>query len=420
MTKHLSFTAVFTPFVTLLLLAAGISAEQSPGPSPSKPIAGSLQPFVDRHVLAGAAVLVASPDRVLSLEAVGYEDVAAKKPMRADSLFWIASMSKPMTAAALMMLVDEGKVNVDDPVEKYLPEFRGQMLAVEQDQEHAILKKPSRPIAVRDVLSHTSGLPFMSRVEQKIDSRPLREAVLSYALTPLKSEPGSKYEYSNAGINTAGRIVEVIAGMPFEDFLQARLLQPLGMRDTTFWPSEEQLGRLAKSYKPNADGTGLEETTIGQLTYPLTDRRRGPCPAGGLFSTATDVSLFCRMILSGGTYEGKRYLSEAAVRQMTSTQTGALARQGEGEGGYGFGWSTTRMARGNADSPIVGPCGHGGAYATNMWIDPSRRLVTIFMVQHAGYPGPDGGKIQPAFTKAAIDAFGQVDHGGTENTEGKK
>jgi CubicO group peptidase (beta-lactamase class C family) len=403
--KPLAAVAVFALLLAALQGAWNPLWAESPPPDSPKSIAASLQPFVDSHTLAGAVVLVASKDKVLSLGAVGYADVAAKKPMQADSLFWIASQSKPMTATALMMQVDEGKVNLDDPVEKYLPEFKGQMLVAEQDKDHVLLKHPARPITVKDVLSHTSGLPFMSRVERKIDERPLREAVTSYALSPLKFEPGSKYDYSNAGINTAGRIIEVVSGMPYEEFMDKRLFKPLGMKDTTFWPSEEQLQRVAKSYKPNADKTGLEETPIGQLTYPLTDRRRGPCPAGGLFSTAADVGIFCRMILAGGVYEGKRYVSEAAVRQMTSTQTGDLLSKGKGEGGYGLGWSTTRKAAGPTDSVSPGAFGHGGAQATNMWVDPPHQLITVYMVQHAGYPGTDGGKILPTFTKAATDAF---------------
>ena len=371
-------------------------------------VSGSLQPFVDSHTLAGAVTLVASRDKVLSLEAVGYADIAAQEPMKTDALFWIASMSKPMTATALMMLVDEGKVGLDDPVEKYLPEFKGQMLVAEQDPNHVLLKKPSRPITVRDVLSHTSGLPFASRVEPKIDQHPLREAAISYALTPLKSEPGSKYEYSNAGINTAGRIIEVVSGIPYEEFMDRRLFQPLGMKDTTFWPTAEQVKRLAKSYKPNAARNGLEETDISQLSYPLTGRQRGPSPAGGLFSTATDLSLFCRMIAAGGVYGGKRYVSEASVREMTSTQTGHLLDKDKGESGYGLGWSTSRKA-GGSDSVIPGPCGHGGAYSTQMGIDPQRQLITVFLVQHAGYPGLSGGKIHSTFVNAAVEQFGHPD-----------
>ena len=349
-------------------------------------IAPALQPFVDSHSLAGAVTLVATKDQVLSLEAVGFADVTAKKAMATNSVFWIASMSKPITGAALMLLVDEGKVNVDDPVEKYLPEFRGQMVVVSQDETTKVLKRPRHPITVKNVLSHTSGLPFASSVEQPtLDRLPLREAVLSYAMTPLNFEPDTKYAYSNAGINTAGRIIEVVSGMSYEQFLEERLFKPLGMKDTTFWPNEEQVARLAKSYKPNDAKNDLVEFPIGQLQYPLSDRsRRYPMPAGGYFGTASDMGRFCQMLLNGGTLDGRRYLSEAAVKQMTSKQTGDALKDG-----YGFGFSTGGTT-----------FGHSGAHSTNMSVDTQRGLVTVWMVQHAGYPG-DGGNAQGAFNKAA-------------------
>ena len=399
-------TAFRTSRLFLALLLPALAALPLGAAEPR--IADSLQPFVDSHTLAGAVTLVASRDKVLSLEAVGYADVAAKTPMKTDNLFWIASMSKPMTATAFMMLVDEGKVKLDDPVEKYLPEFKGQWLPRSRARTRCCCKKPSHPITVRNILSHTSGLPFKSKAEEPtLDALPLRDAVRSYAEAPLIFDPDSKYQYANAGINTAGRIIEVVSGMPYEDFMQKRLFDPLGMKDTTFWPSEEQVKRLAKSYKPGKDNMGLEEITITQLHYPLTDRKRQPMPAGGLFSTASDVGVFCQMVLNGGTFQGKKYLSEDAVRQMTSTQTGDLLNQGKGENGYGLGWQTSRQSRGETGPVIPGPCGHGGAYATNMWIDPERGLITVYMVQHAGYPGKDGGKVRGAFEKAAVDAFGK-------------
>jgi CubicO group peptidase (beta-lactamase class C family) len=361
------------------------SAAESP-----KTISAALQPFVDNHTLAGAVTLVASRDQVLSLEAVGYMDMARKRPMRTDALFWIASQSKAMTATGLMMLVDEGKVNVDDPVEKYLPEFKGQWVKAEQDSDHILLKRPVHPITVKNVLSHTSGLPFSTPIEKPtLDLFPLATRVRSYAMVPLEFEPDSKYQYSNAGINTAGRIIEVVSGMPYEQFLDQRLFQPLRMKDTTFWPSSRQLGRLAKSYKPNAAKTDVEETTITQLQYPLTDRTRQPMPAGGLFSTASDVARFCQMILNGGELDGKRYLSEAAVKQMTSRQTPEALPTS-----YGFAWSIGKD----------GEFGHGGAYSTNMTIDTQHGLIFIWMVQHAGFPG-DGAKSQDAFKQAAKAAF---------------
>ncbi|HLJ55910.1 MAG TPA: serine hydrolase domain-containing protein [Chthonomonadaceae bacterium] len=350
----------------------------------------SVQPFVDSHSLAGAVMLVADKDHVLDVEAAGYSDVAARTPMKTDALFWIASQSKPITATALMMLVDEGKLTLDDPVEKYLPEFRGQWLAVERDEAHVLLRHPAHPITVREILSHTSGLPFSSPMEQPtLDTLPLKVAVRSYAMSPLQFEPGSKYQYANAGINTAGRLIEVLSGMDYETFLKRRLFTPLGMKDTTFRPTKAQIARLARSYKPDAAKTGLEETTVTQLMYPLDDRRREPMPAGGLFSTAEDVARFCRMILNGGTLDGRRYLSAASVHAMTTKQTGPSVPEG-----YGLGWSTGG-----------GIFGHGGAYSTNMSIDSNRGLITVWMVQHAGFPN-NGSEAQGAFRKAAEAAFG--------------
>lgn len=345
-----------------------------------KGLAAALQPFVEQHSLAGAVVLVADREKILALEAVGFADVENKVPLRADSLFWIASQSKPITAAGLMLLVDEGKVKLDDPVENYLPEFKD--IRFEG-------KKPGTTITVRHLLSHTSGLPFRSAQEQPtLDGLTLKDAVLSYSKTPLLYEPGTKYQYSNAGINTAGRIVEVVSGMPYETFMESRLFQPLGMKDTTFWPSEAQVQRLAKAYKPDASRKGLETIPIGQLRYPLSDRKRQPMPAGGLFSTAADVAHFCQMMLGGGVYRGKRILSESAVKEMTHRQTPATLKES-----YGLGWSTNGRS-----------FGHGGALSTNMAIDPGRGLITVFLVQHAGFPG-EGGKSQGAFRKAVDEAF---------------
>ncbi len=335
-------------------------------------------------------MLVADSDQLLTVEAVGWADVAAKTPMQTDSLFWIASQSKPITAAALMMLVDEGKVNVDDPVEKYLPEFRGQMVLVEKDSDHILLRRPNHPITVKNVLSHTSGLPFQSALEHPtLDLFSLTARVRSYAMSPLEFEPDSKYQYSNAGINTAARIIEVVSGMSFEQFLDERLFQPLGMKDTTFWPTEEQVARIAKSYKPGADNQGLEETTISQLYYPLNDRtKRFPMPAGGLFATAHDIARFYQMLLNDGQLDGKRYLSESAVKQMTSRQTPAALPQS-----YGFGLSVSDRS-----------FGHGGAYSTNTSADTQQGLIFVWLVQHAGFPGK-GGAAQGAFMQSARDTF---------------
>ncbi len=375
---------------SLVAIASLFATRVTGQDAPPKNISAVLQPFVDRHVLAGAVTLVADKERVLGLEAVGYADVAAATPMRTDAVFWIASQSKPITATALMMLVDEGKVKLDDPVAKYVPAFREVWLAAERKKDRVLLERPSHPITVREILSHTSGLPFKSAIEEPtLDRLPLWTAAGSYAMTPLEFEPGTRYQYSNAGINTAGRIIEIVSGIPYETFLETRLFSPLGMKDTTFWPTESQLARLAKAYKPGARGTGLEETPIGQLRYPLSDRSRYPMPAGGLFSTASDVCRFCQMILNGGQLDGKRYLSEGAVKEMTSRQTNKSIKES-----YGLGWATGGTT-----------FGHGGAFATNMTIDSERGLIIVFLVQHAGFPG-DGGKAKAEFDKAAAERFG--------------
>ncbi len=371
---------------TVALVLAGPVHADNPAPV----IAPKLQPLVDHHALSGAVTVVADKDKILSLETVGFADIAAQKPLSADALFWIASMSKPITAAAFMLLVDEGKVSVDDPVEKYLPEFKNQMVITERDDNHVLLKKPAHPILIRNVLSHTSGLSFSSPIEQPtLDLYPLATRVRSYALMPLNFEPDSKYDYSNAGINTAGRIIEVLSGMNYEEFLKKRLFEPLGMTDTTSFPNESQIARIAKSYKANKDQSDLEETTVGQLKYPLSDPSRQPMPAGGFFSTAKDVTTFCQMLLNGGVHQGKRILSEASVKQMTSRQTAP------GLAGYGFGFSANGTT-----------FGHGGAYSTDMSVNTATGLITVFMVQNAGWR-EEGKQAQPIFMKAAQEAFGK-------------
>ena len=379
--------AVLLSWLAIAVLACPCRAAAE---SPAPVIAPKLQPLVDHRALAGAVTLVADKEHILSLETVGFADIASQKPMPADALFWIASMSKPITAAAFMLLVDEGRVSVDDPAEKYLPEFKNQMVIAERDEEHVLLRKPAHPILIRNILSHTSGLSFASPIEQpSLDLFPLGMRVKSYAMMPLNFEPDSKYEYSNAGINTAGRIIEVISGMGYEEFLRKRLFDPLGMQDTTSFPNDAQITRIAKAYKATQDQSDLEETTIGQLKYPLNDPVRQPMPAGGFFSTAGDVCIFCQMLLNGGVHHGKRILTEASVKQMTSRQTSLTLP------GYGFGFSVNGAT-----------FGHGGAYSTDMSMNTDTGLITIFMVQNAGW-SEEGKQSQPIFMKAAQESFGR-------------
>lgn len=387
----------------LAFIYAGALAAPSVAPATAEEV---LQPFVQREELGGAVALIADREKVLTVVTVGYADIAAKKLMKPDSLFWIASQSKGMTATAVMMLVDEGKLSLDDPVEKYLPEFKGQRVMAPKPESKAdpkakktASKAPAgvaepveavHPITVREVLSHVSGLPFKSEEEKPtLDGLPLADAVKSYAKAPLATQPGTHYQYSNAGINTAARILEVVSGLPYETFMQKRLFDPLGMKDTTFWPNAEQVSRLAKTYKPGANKKGLVEGNLGQLQADLTDHQhRFPMPAGGLFSTAQDTARFCQMLLNRGELDGRRYLSEKAFTALTTRETPAALKES-----YGLGLAV------NPDG-----FGHGGAQATNMDIRMKDGLVVVWMVQHQGFPGL-GGKAQGEFKNWAVKKF---------------
>lgn len=372
-------------------LGLGISCPVAAEEKSPVGVAQALKPFVDHHTLAGAVTLVANKDKVLDLSTVGYADIAAQKPMQPDQVVWIASMTKAITAAAVMVLVDEGKLSLDDPIEKHLPEFKNLWVVVESDDSHKLLKRPSSKVTIRQTLCHTSGMAFKSDMEvPTLDLLTVREATLSYAMTPLMQEPGTKYAYSNCGINTAGRICEVVSGLPFETFLDQRVLGPLGMKDTTFWPSDEQMTRLAKHYTPTAAKNDLQEAPVGYLHSPYSDRSRQPMPGGGLFSTAIDVAHFCQMLLADGMFEGKRVLSEESVKQIRTKQTEpAIDVQ------YGLGVQVS------PDS-----FGHGGALSTNMTIDRKNGLVLVYLVQHSGYANTDGGEILPTFHKTAVERFG--------------
>lgn len=376
---------------------------------PATPVvAPALKPFVDDHAIAGAVTLVVGKDKILSLESIGVRDLKKPVPMPKDAMFWIASMTKPMTSMALMMLVEEGKLNVDDPVEKHLPEFKGQMLVAEKSTDKVVLQKPGRPITVKDLFTHTSGLVGKSPLEiETLDTLTLREAVYSYALSPLQYEPGSKWSYCNPGINTLGRLIEVLSGKSYAEFMEERLFKPLGMKDTTFWPSKAQLARLAVSYKPTADGKGLEETTIKYLSPSLSDRKRMPLAAGGLFSCAPDLAKIYQMVLNGGILKGKRYLKEETLKQMTTSQMGDMKVSFADGMAMGLGFHIVKTPTGVTESLSPGSFGHGGAYGTQAWIDPTRGLAIVLLIQRAGLPNSDQSEMRRETQKAAVAAFGK-------------
>lgn len=385
--------------------------------------------------MSGAVALVADKDRVLDVEAVGLASLKSQTPMPKDGLFWIASMTKSITGTLFMMLVDEGKVKIEEPVEKYLPEFKGQQVVEvgPADKVHPNgvptglpPHAPAHPITIREVLSHTSGICLPNDPALKRNYR-LDDDVAQYARLPLRREPGAKYEYNNAGINTAARIIEVVSGMPYAQFLQVRLLDPLGMKDTGFWPDAVRAKRLAHSARMSADKSGLEEIEFDKNVTPELIARLGKGvdvpremiqdlgvgkvaeyanhygePAGGLMSTAADMGQFCRMLLCGGELDGRRYLSEAAVRAMTMDQTGSATVSPQE--GYGLGWS---VKKGTEEGPSIGSFGHRGARRTVMWIDPANGLAMVLLLERMDMSGDEQKDVYGSFLKAAISRWGK-------------
>jgi CubicO group peptidase (beta-lactamase class C family) len=384
-----------------LALSAGLRADDAPAPDSGK-TAKALQPFIDNQTVAGAVLLVANKDQVIDLEAVGYSNLATRKPMAVGDEFWIASMSKAFCASLVMMLAEEGKLSIDDPVEKYIPEFQGQMVIDPKDPTHTP-HTPDHPIKIRELLDHTSGLTMTPLIKGAAGDRlSLKDETALYAKEALQFQPGTKFRYTNEGPNTAGRIVEIVSGMPYEQFLQERLLTPLGMTNTTFWPNAEQLSRLAETYHFDPATQQLVDLPkLASLSYPLDNHtKRFAFPAGGLFSTAEDVCKFCQMLLNDGVYNGKQYLSPESIHLMTTKETGDQVSSP-----YGF------CLKVDEDG-----FGHAGADGTNMYIDKKIGLITVFMVQRVQKSPP---ALLLAFRKAANSLVPNGDEGSTDvNTVG--
>lgn len=363
-----------------------------------------MQQFVDRHELAGAVTVVGNARGVVSFEAVGQSHVAQQRAMTPDTLFRIASMTKPITALGIMLLVDDGKVSVEDPVEKYLPEFQGQWLVASRADGQLTLKKPPRPITVRDLLTHTSGLPggFPRGASDLYGRRhlSLAEAVLLSSQQPLEFEPGTRWAYCNAGIDTLGRIIEVVAQEPFESFLARRVFQPLGMHDTFFYLPADRLPRVAAVYDVR-DGQLVEPATI--LIGPSAAARH-PIPAGGLFSTGGDLARLYQMMLNQGTLDGARIVSPESVATMTKLQTGNLECGFVPGMGFGFGWAVVREPKDVTGMLSAGTYGHGGAFGTQGWIDPQRGLFVILLIQRVGLKNGDASEMRRELQRLAVEA----------------
>jgi CubicO group peptidase (beta-lactamase class C family) len=389
-------TRLLSPLVLAALFAPAFAA----APKLSG-IGAAMQEKINQKEISGAVTVVMTKDKIVHLESTGYADLATRRPIAPDSLFWIASMTKPITGIAVLMLQDEGKLNVTDPVAKYIPEF-------------ANLKTPSgKPanLTLTQILTHTSGLGEASGPAAQA-AKTLAELVPVWLDAKMQFEPGAQWKYCQSGINLAGRIVEVVSGMPFDTFLQKRLFDPLGMKDTTFYPTEAQRAHLAVGYTKNKD-TG--ELAPAPTRSDYGSRSRPPQGNGGLYSTPNDYARICQMLLNRGSLDGKRYLSEKAFKVLTSVHTGDLPTgffqneiYGKRGANYGWGIGTCILRTTHEGVPAMlspGTFGHGGAWGTQAWIDPVKGVAYLLMVQRANFPNSDASDVRRAFQQAAVDAL---------------
>ncbi len=357
----------------------------------------AMQRYIDEGLVPGTVTLVARHGKVVHFEAQGFMDVDAKTPMRKDAMFRIASMTKPITSVALMMLWEEGKFQLRDPVSKFLPEFANQKVSTTSDAsgETGELVDVKRPATIRDMLTHTAGLANSYRgnvdyytehasvtAEDTHDSYIKRLASL-----PLNYQPGEQWQYSSA-TDVVGRLVEVISGMPLDQYLQEKIFEPLGMTDTHFWLDDTKNGRLMSQYMPGDDlkivlqdpGTDASRWINGP------GRTKVPRGAGGLVSTPHDYLRFQQAMLNGGELEGKRLLSPTTLDLMMDNHTGDLPLWLPGPGmGFGLGWAVVED-RGDAATPLSeGSVYWGGAYCTITWIDRKEGLIGMMMTQVRPY-----------------------------------
>lgn len=355
----------------------------------------TVQRHIDAHDISGAVTIVSRKGRLAHLEAHGLMDIDTKKAMSKDALFWIASMSKPITGVSILMLVEEGKIRLTDPVSKFIPEFRGMKVAVIEERPRggppAAPGSPplfytipaTREIMVQDLLSHVSGLvsggAASAAETAKIARKPgetLADYIPRLGTTPLDFQPGSRWSYSpGAGFETLGRIVEIVSGQTFDQFLRQRIFDPLGMKDITFHPAEDHLTRVSTMYH-RADNTLTKVDTSARMNN--TSYFSG---AGGLMSDAEDYLQFGQMLANGGQSNGKRLLSPKTIELMSSIfAPDTLPGRAKGRG---FGLSVQVISDSVAANTLIsnGSYGWDGAFGTHFWVDPKEKIVGILMIQ---------------------------------------
>jgi len=357
----------------------GMSAEKLAG------VKTVVQGLVDDKKVAGATVVVARKGKIAFFETFGMMDIEAKRPMANDTILRFYSMSKPITSVALMMLYEEGKIELDDPVSKHIPQFRELKVYSESGNEAL-----NRPMSVRDLLRHTSGLTYGFFGITAVDKMYIEKGVFDWQSNledkvsklseiPLLYQPGTKWHYS-VSTDIVGYLVEKVSGQPLDRFFKERIFKPLDMKDTGFYVPAEKVDRLAVCYGPNIMGMLL--VTDGAANSRYLTKPTMLSGGGGLVSTAPDYLRFCQMLLNKGQLDGKRLLSVKTVEMMTSNQLPEGVSR-EDSGGFGLGFSV-RTEDGKFPK---GEYGWGGMASTHFWISPKHDLIVIALSQRMPYSG---------------------------------
>jgi CubicO group peptidase (beta-lactamase class C family) len=379
----------------------------------------AMQQLVDEGRLAGITTMIARRGRIADFRTFGYRDVEAQDPMAEDDIFRIYSMSKPITGVALMTLYEEGRFQLSDAVEEYIPELADLQVVESWGPRGPVLEAADHPMTIRELMSHTSGLAYGIGAPGPVDSMYAARGVLSRDQTledmvdklgamPLRHQPGSRWYYSIA-VDVQGYLVEVLSGLPFNEFLQERVFGPLGMVDSGFHVPEEDHGRFAEYYRYDAEGKLAPLPTTGSPgSRAYLDPTTFFSGGGGMVSTTMDYMRFSQMLLNGGELDGARILSPTTVALMAQNQMPRQAAERAPGVGFGLDFNVVLDPVGK-EYVSVGEYSWGGAAGTWFWIDPVEDLIFVGMIQQSGSPErPNMGQIARQLTYQSITELQSV------------